>query len=394
MEKEFENTNVDIESQIKPEKEREINVPTPSHTVVKNTVLSYISDWGGCGNIRNVFPMNYLNAVFGPTGNMIPLLSFKFIWQSDILATTRSIFFQRFMNQAVIPVVQKYKELQEQFKYKMVYDIDDFIWRNPDGSGKALPDYSFCQGNINDEQHTASIEIMNMMDTVCCSTEWIKKFLITECGIKPPVVVVPNTVPQYFYGKNRRRISKKLTKPRIVYTGSPTHYSNKDRLYGDWEGAYPEWIKKNVIDGKIDFMVLGGLPWFFEDIKDKITCLNWLNSYQYHVPLIKWKPDIGIAPLVPNTFNYAKSNIKYLEYCALNAVGIGTIFSNGQVSPYDQNIVKTTENVTSEQLDLMLDEITEPEKFNEILEMQHAQMDENGWWLESPKFVNSLSKIF
>ncbi|HQJ56484.1 MAG TPA: hypothetical protein PLH46_02460, partial [Caldisericia bacterium] len=60
-------------------------------SVKKNILLSYVSDATGCGHIRNIFPMTYLNAIFGKEQQVMPIISPIFIWQEDILARTKSI---------------------------------------------------------------------------------------------------------------------------------------------------------------------------------------------------------------------------------------------------------------------------------------------------------------
>jgi hypothetical protein len=359
----------------------------------KNLILSYVSDSTGCGHIRNIFPMTYLNSVFGKTGNFNVMLSPVMIFQEDILMRTRSIFFQRTMDPRQKGAVQHYRKLKEKFNFKMVYDIDDFIWKGPD-TGEQIPDYNFGSESIGDDVRQSSIDIMNMMDTVCVSTEFLKYYLETH-GVTQPIVVVDNSVSQYFWGPDRRApIKNKIKIPRVIYTGSPTHYHNPKKLKGDWENNWCEWVIKNVKDNKIDFCCMGGLPFFFEEIKDKIKVIQWVNSYQYHLPIKEFKPQFGIAPLVPNYFNYSKSDIKHVEHCAMGALSIGTVFTNGKPSPYDKNFVTVPDTVTVEQLDRLFDEYTEPEIYNNIIQKQYQYVDQNGRWTESPNYVNSFAGLF
>jgi hypothetical protein len=364
----------------------------PPEKIIKNIVMSIISDFSGQGFIRNAFIMQYLSAVFGPSNTIVPIVTPKPIIDPNILRSTRSIYFQRFITTEGVRIIELFKKAQAEFKYKMVWDVDDFIFKNPEG-GPAIPDYSYCSKNITIENHDAAVLAANMMDEVICSTEFLKTYM-KSIGVDTKITVMPNTIPQYLYGKNKRMIREPLKKPKVLYTGSGTHYSNSQRLYGDFEGSWSEWIIKNVNEDKIDFMVLGGLPWFLEPIKNKIKVIEWMNSYQYHLPLLAWKPDIGIAPLVPNMFNYSKSNIKHIEYCALNCASIGTVFSSGMTSPYDSNILKVTEKVTVEELDMLLEKLKNPEFFNSVLKEQHAYMDVNGLYLESVKNIKLLTKIF
>jgi len=369
------------------------NQPSKIVKVRKNLVLSYVSDSTGCGHIRNVFPMNYLNSVFGKSGRFNILLSPVMIFQHDILMRSRTIFFQRTMNPQHIPLINRYKQEQKKYGYKMVYDIDDFIWRG-DRPGEEIPAYNFGSKGITDDVRTSSIEIMKMMDIVCVSTKFLGDYIAEKGVDKEKIKVVPNSVIRHFWGTQKPKlITEKIKKPRVIYSGSPTHYNNQEKLKGDWDNEWCEWVIKSVKKNKIDFMCMGGLPFFFDSIKDKIKIVNWVNSYMYHLPIKDFNPHFGVAPLVQNYFNYSKSDIKHIEYCAAGALSIGTIFTNDMPSPYDNNYVKVPDNVTVKQLDELFNEYTEPEKYNEIVQKQYQMLENEGRWLESQGFVKRLAEI-
>ena len=95
--------------------------------VKKSVLLSFVSDSSGCGFIRNIFPISYLNAVYGKNSDIVPIITPIFVWQHDILLRTKAIYFQRQMSPEQLKAVRQYKEHQKQYHYKMVWDIDDFI---------------------------------------------------------------------------------------------------------------------------------------------------------------------------------------------------------------------------------------------------------------------------
>lgn len=361
--------------------------------VQKNLVISYVSDSTGCGHIRNIFPMTYINSVFGKSGRFNIIISPTMILQQDILMKTRSIFFQRTMAPGHIDAVKQYKQLQSKYGYKMIYDIDDFIWKGPD-EGECIPAYNFGGYTIGDEVRKSSIDIMDMMDIVCASTDFLGDYIRTHGVNRAKVITVPNAISQYFWGNQRKKqIKQKIEKPKVIYSGSPTHYYNEKRLAGDWENAWLEWVLKNVKDNKIEFLCMGGLPFFFEEIKHKIKIVQWVNSYQYHLPIRNFKPDFGIAPLVPNYFNYSKSDIKHIEYCAVGALSIGTSFRNGKPSPYDNNFLKVYEDCTVKDIDDLFWAHTEPELYNDILKKQYNMLYDDGRYMESEKYLNRLTDI-
>lgn len=139
---------------------------------------------------------------------------------------------------------------------------------------------------------------------------------------------------------------------------------------------------------------MGGLPWFFEEIKNDITVIEWVNSIHYPKVVKSLGADFGIAPLVPNYFNYSKSAIKYQEYCVSGIVGIGTTFTNGKPSPYDIALTNVKDIVTLDELDyLFFEHLSLPENYNKILMDQYGQVIANDWITESSGYVNLLTSI-
>ena len=41
-----------------------------------------------------------------------------------------------------LEIVRRYKTIQQKLKYRMVFDIDDFIWKG-DEEGEYIPEYNF-----------------------------------------------------------------------------------------------------------------------------------------------------------------------------------------------------------------------------------------------------------
>jgi hypothetical protein len=372
--------------------------------VQKNIVLSYASDSTGCGHIRCVFPMTYLNSLFGKSKrfNIMIAPNNTMILQNDILLRTRSIFFQRTMSPNQIDLVKQYKSLQPKYAYMMKFDIDDFIWKGTE-EGECIPEYNFGSGGITDDVRNAAIEIMNLMDLVCVSTDFLGEYIKSK-GVKTKIITIPNTVPQYFWGNQKRKpIKEKIIKPKVIYSGSPTHYSNEKRLAGDWDNAWLEWILRNVKNNKIEFFCMGGLPFFFEEIKNKIKIIQWVNSYQYHLPIKNFRPDFGIAPLVPNFFNYSKSDLRAIEYYSVGALCIGSVFDTVKSpkcwnkehapSPYDNIFLKLQHNCSVKDIDELFWKYTEPDYFNDILAKQYKFLYDNSRYLESEKSVKRYTDI-
>ena len=206
--------------------------------------------------------------------------------------------------------------------------------------------------------------------------------------------MIHNTLPQYFWGNERREyITEKIKKPRVLWSASPTHWNNESKLLGDMDNAWKDWVIKAVNEDRIEYIQMGGLPWFFEEIKDKIQIVDWVPSYHYHMAIKSLKADIGISPLVPNYFNYSKSAIKYQEYCVSGIVGVATVFDNGNMSPYDVSVVKAKDNITIDEIESLIDDLTEPETYNKVLDAQYQQVIDESWITESAGYINRITKI-
>jgi len=378
--------------------------------VRSNLVLSFSGDASGCGHIRNIFWMTYLNAVFAKDKVLRTCVMPFFYYQHEMLMQSRTLFFPRTMSKEYLVAVRRYKDLQPRYRYRMVYDIDDFVWQGDD-HGEAIPEYNFGAKQIPSDVVDTVVNIMSLMDMVCVSTEFLKNYIQTKLKMTSvPIVVLPNSVPRYFYGPNLREpITKKIKKPKLIYTGSPCHYQNPKpadhtgpeikAMLGDFDNAWREYIEKAVTDNKIHMMCMGsssGAPWFWKKLEGKpnFEIVPWLNSYQYHIPILEYKPDISFAPLVPNYFNYSKSDIRFIEACAYQAPFIGTVFNNGMPSPYDNCFVKAKEDVTVEQIEQIVDELTEPEMFNDTVKGQWDYIEREGRWMESKKYIDLLTRIF
>ena len=379
----------------------EANMPKGSPQTVriqKNMILSFISDYSGCGHIRNVFPMNFLNGVFGKNNQLVNLVSPIWLWQQDLLLRARTLYFQRQMTPQHFDLLSKYKEMQDKFKYKMVWDIDDFIWGHNEQQGgtkdDGVPSYNFGWPNITDEVKESSVKIMNLMDTCLFSTQFLADYAKNELGVKADCKVLPNAIPMYFWGNVMKNdITERIEKPRVLYTGSPTHYSNQNKMLGDWDNAWKDWVIKSVKEDKIEFIVMGGLPWFFEEIKDKIKIVDWVDSFRYHIAVKEQKAHFGIMPLVPNNFNHGKSDIKAIEHYADGVVCVGTTFTNGKPSPYDNNPVTLPDNCSVEDIEKLFDYLCEPENFNKVKNEQYNKLNNEARFIEHPDYVKYLTSL-
>lgn len=362
--------------------------------VVKNIVVTIPASYAGVGHIRTIFPSNYLNAVFGKSNKLQTIVSPFFPTQKDILLRTKAIWFQRVMNPKHVDIIEQYRQKKDALKIKMVYDIDDFIWKG-DREGECIPEYNNGREGVTDEIRSASVEIMKRMDLITVSSQFLGDYITNTLNVDVPIRLLENRVFKAFWGDQRKSpIVKKIEKPKIIWTASPTHWSDRLGLKGDIDNAWCEYVLKNVKDGKIQFFNMGcnKVPFYFKELeghKDYFI-VPWTNSYLYHLPVKKINADFSIGPLVPNFFNYSKSCIKMQESYANGSAFIGTTFTNGYTSPYDNSFLTLKDNCTVKDIEDMIDEYSEPEKYNEIITKQYDAMKDNDWYYESAGYIKQL----
>jgi glycosyltransferase involved in cell wall biosynthesis len=214
--------------------------------------------------------------------------------------------------------------VKEQIKKPFVVELDDWIFD--------LPGYNVASNPYkpNSECEWVSYEQMKLADAFIVSTEFIKGKL-AEWFPETPCYVIKNSidfgiwdkldVAPFIFGP------KKEGNIRIGYTGCGNHNEDIEivkRPIMALIEEYPnlELILPNSFQSWIDIVHPRVLFWN-----------QWASIKEFPGAIKGWEMDIGIAPLRDNTFNCAKSNLRWLEYSALK---IPTVAS--YVEPF-KNIV-------------------------------------------------------
>ena len=366
--------------------------------VPKNMIFNFISDYAGQGTIRTVWPFSALNAIYAQKQQLISQQLVFFPQDAHTLQMARTLYFQRQFHTNHLNIIKYYKSLQPELRYKMVWEMDDMIWGFNETQGgsieEGIPSYNKAHDKITPEMKQASIDIMNEMDLLTFSTQYLADYVKNVLGVKIPSTVVPNSVPLAYWGD--QHVQQKTTdikKPKVIYTGSPTHYNNEDKLLGDWDNSWKDWVIKSVKNNEIDFTCFGGLPWFLEEIKDKIKVINWVQSFRLHLDIKNENADFCINPLVQNDFNHSKSDLKLVECSAGGIACIGTTFSNGKPSPYDECRITVPLESTVADIDNIINTYCNKDKYNEVIKYQYEWMQTEGRYTESAKHINRIVKV-
>lgn len=361
--------------------------------IKKNIVIGVIADSTGCGILRGRLPLSYIDSIFGRQGNITTIISPFMIVQHDILIRTRSMFLQRVMDPNLSQMFRNLKDMQSRYGYKMIYEVDDYSVNI--NQEEKVPDYNFGAPSITKEVSNAHIENMKLSDLITSPSKFLLNYFTNNLGIKTPTFYLPNVIQQHLWGNKRKKpIINKITKPKIIYPGSACHYHNGLKLKGDWESVWYEFIMKGIKDNTIDFICMGGLPWFLESVQNKIKIIPWTSTYTFHMEYLKYKPEFTIAPLVQNYFNASKSDIKFIEAAAAGSVFVGTNWSNPKLpSPYAECPINVMDNSSLQDVEKIFEYYCEPENYNKALESQYKTMIRDGRYLESEMNIKRWTDI-
>lgn len=200
-------------------------------------------------------------------------------------------------------------------KIPTIYHIDDDLLNVPKEIG--LDKWA----NYNQPGRIYSIRyLLDNSNLVYASTNKLKE-RFEEIGIKSNVQA-GDIINSYYY--LIPPISKNVTK--IGYMGIGHEKDLQVAL-----GAIVRYLKKNI---KVSFEFFGTIPipdvlLEFGDRISKVEKIERYDDFLVRLGQLKW--DIGICPLTKESFNFLKSNVKWIEY---TSSGVAVIASRGIV--YDE----------------------------------------------------------
>jgi hypothetical protein len=343
-----------------------------------NNILCFPSDKNGCGFYRTIVPLGYCSAVME---NWNINLVFQFVFDLNLINTSNKIRFQRQCTDKQKRCIIEYRRCIDSIKSKceLVYELDDIVHGIEPHNIMAYQFYTKTR-----RQNV--IDIMKMMNLVTFSTKFLKHFYEKEFNITNSVVV-PNFVPKFLWNPDFS-VDKKpyKSKPVILWAGSASHVGPG----GDLEFLLP-LIEKTV--DEFEWLFVGCCPPKLDHLKNngKISFMNWTNFYEYPRMMQSIKADLAIAPIRDSLFNYAKSDLKYLEYAAMNIPSICSSIGNG-IGPYDQAKAYTVNNTIDDWYNAIKDLLGNEEKYYEVINKQHDYVSTR--WLENPENIELYKKVY
>lgn len=263
-----------------------------------------------------------------------PLINLgKELWDEGIYfcpATDMTDYFKEEFNYFIfhgVPTPNFIDLLKKFDNKKLIWFMDDYMFKVPDyNSSRKVMDYTGI---------TTLNYVLDRADIIAATTENLKTYL------KRPekTVVLPNLLDMRRFPEYKPRKEFK----RYAYFGGNTHFSDIRLL--------EPMVNKNEDKEFVFFgMLPEGLTEYFRNPgeanlqvkpnKKNIGLVNIVPYDDYQNYVININADCGLAPLIDNKFNSAKSILKYMEYGAL---GIPCVASC--VAPYCDSIISGVNGV-------------------------------------------------
>lgn len=333
----------------------------------KKRVITFPSDKNGCGFYRNVIPLNYCMAKYDWDTTFL----FQFVFDLNLVRVSDVVRFQRQCTDNQYRCILEYRNCIRASKSnaKLMYELDDLVHGIEPHNVIAYQYYT-------PSRKRNVVEIMKMSDRVTFSTKYLADFYRENFNIHQGVVL-PNYLPKFMWNpdplvdKRPTGEEREGNKPVILWAGSASHVGPG----GDLEFLVP------MIEATLDeftWHFVGVAP---PQLKGKVKLTDWSHFYDYPTMMQQLKADVAIAPISDTKFNYAKSDLKYLEYSAMNIPCICSTIGNGQ-GPYDlSNCQNLVENDPDSWYQAIKDLANNEEAYYDTINLQQEYLENR--WLEN-----------
>lgn len=274
-------------------------------------VLAYSNDSWASGFYRVKAPVSALVAANILSCNFLPEEKKKLTANIFEIAKQKPdvLLLHNFLSDLQLAALKSYKNYLD---VPLVFSLDDLVTE--------IPSYNYFSKLNPEDTEKRLITALKYVDRLIVSTEYLAERM---SSVHNDIVVINNMLPKSLWkDTNYQEFQNK--KIRIGWAGAEQH---RDDLL---------WLKP-VIESTseyVDWVFMGYIP---DELRiEGVEFHPAVPLASYHTKLIELKLDIAIAPLIDNSFNRAKSNLKLLEYGALGLPVVCSQILCYQDSPANQ----------------------------------------------------------
>ena len=215
------------------------------------------------------------------------------------------VILQRIMHDGVAEAIR----LAQSAGQYVINDVDDWYW----GLDPRNMAWKASHPKFNEEENRSHYK-KNVLasDMIICSTPWLQDQFVKQ---HDNVIVVKNYVDVARFPRRRDRFDDPNITPWVGWVGSTDHRSGD---LAQLSTSLPMLQRQGLIQvyhgGHLDFE---GSKSFADEIgMDPELVYVEPRTDAHGYPKLLAMPHIGLVPLADKPFNYAKSDIKGLEYAA------------------------------------------------------------------------------
>ena len=358
------------------------NLPSKPPETGLPRFLNYYADYSGCGHWRMIWPEQVMNAhgkavVHGTT---VMNLDSKYYTQS------KAVRIQRQATPQQLEFMKWLRQMADANNFRLIYEIDDICFHED------IPDYNKYKTAFTDPKIRQSAqEMMEICDEITVTCPFMRDYYLSKTNNKN-VTVIPNFMPKFWLGgrsdinRTMESFEKNKRKPRILYAGSGAHFDveNRTKFKDDFEHVND--VIRNTVD-KYQWVFLGAHPLPVRDLiqNGKVEFHPWKRLYEYGQGLYDLNVNMIVAPLQNNTFNKAKSDLKYIEACAL-----GLPIACQDLCTYENAPIKFTTG--DEMIDQINNTLKDRKRYKSICKKASQYAETR--WLEDDKNIDCYLELY
>lgn len=285
------------------------------------TVIANYHEGIGCSYHRVYLPAKYMINIYVK----VAIWTKASIPPDEMLEKLDIFWFNRVPTFPLEELLRK----REQFKFKIVADIDDH-WI-------LYPHHELASSWATSGAHEAIQKALITADAVFCTTPRLRDAILP---LNTSVWSISNALP---YDHDQFRVARVPSdKIRFMYAGGSSHYHDLKTIQGVFKrlGQDAEFRAKGeiILAGYDHQYGMGKVNSVFERMLRLIKPARNYSVYPVR-PVDSYMQcynyaDVALAPLEDSTFNAHKSNLKMLE---AGCAGIPLIASN--VKPYSETVI-------------------------------------------------------